>query len=115
MIGPYEGLTVLELGDGTACAYAGQLLADRGATVIKVEPPEGDGLRWRSPHRDHESKAFQWLARGKQSIVVDVFAVSVSPPFGASTVTVGALVSTPIDGTRYAVISLVGMFLTLLS
>ena len=71
MRGPYEGISVLELGEGSACAYAGQLLADRGATVIKAEPPEGDSLRWRDPHRSHESRTFQWLARGKQSIVVD--------------------------------------------
>ena len=69
--GPYQGLSVLECGNGTACAFAGQLLADRGAAVTKVEPPEGDSLRWRDAHRHAESKAFQWLCRGKRSIVVD--------------------------------------------
>jgi crotonobetainyl-CoA:carnitine CoA-transferase CaiB-like acyl-CoA transferase len=68
---PYAGIRVLELGTGTACAYAGQLLADRGADVIKAEPPEGDPLRWRRPHALQESKDFQWLCRSKRSIVVD--------------------------------------------
>jgi crotonobetainyl-CoA:carnitine CoA-transferase CaiB-like acyl-CoA transferase len=69
--GPFAGVRVLELGSGTACAYAGQLLADRGADVIKVEPPDGDPLRWRRPHAAHESKDFQWLCRSKRSLVVD--------------------------------------------
>jgi crotonobetainyl-CoA:carnitine CoA-transferase CaiB-like acyl-CoA transferase len=69
--GPFAGVRVLELGSGTACAYAGQLLAERGADVIKVEPPDGDPLRWRRPHAVHESKEFQWLCRSKRSLVVD--------------------------------------------
>ncbi|MCZ6889158.1 MAG: CoA transferase [Gammaproteobacteria bacterium] len=68
---PFTGLRVLEWGTGTACSYAGLLFSDRGADVIKVEPPEGDDLRWRDSHADQESKHFQWLARGKRSIVVD--------------------------------------------
>ena len=68
---PFTGLRVLEWGAGTACSYAGLLFSDRGADVIKVEPPEGDDLRWRDSHADQESKHFQWLARGKRSIVVD--------------------------------------------
>src|SRR3954465_4219715 len=45
-----EGLTVLEFGAGShAAALAGVLLADNGARVIKVEPPEGDRLRTAAP------------------------------------------------------------------
>jgi len=45
-----EGLRVLEDGGGIAAAYAGKLLADLGAEVIKVEPPgAGDALRRRGP------------------------------------------------------------------
>jgi len=40
---------VLELGRGLATSWAGRLLADQGADVLKVEPPEGDGLRRRGP------------------------------------------------------------------
>jgi benzylsuccinate CoA-transferase BbsE subunit len=38
---------VLELGRGMATTWAGRLLADQGADVLKVEPPEGDALRHR--------------------------------------------------------------------
>jgi crotonobetainyl-CoA:carnitine CoA-transferase CaiB-like acyl-CoA transferase len=42
---PLDGVTVLELGLYYAAPYAGSLLADLGARVIKVEPIEGDPLR----------------------------------------------------------------------
>src|SRR3954447_4104836 len=62
-----EGLTVLEFGAGSqAAALAGVLLADNGARVIKVEPPEGDRLRTDSP------SAHLVLDRGKESVVADL-------------------------------------------
>ena len=42
---PFEGLRVLELATGIAGPYAGKLLCDLGAEVVKLEPPEGDPLR----------------------------------------------------------------------
>jgi len=39
---PFEGLRVLDLSQGIAGPYAGMLLAQHGAEVIKVEPPAGD-------------------------------------------------------------------------
>jgi len=42
---PFEGLRVLELATGIAGPYAGRLLCDLGADVVKLEPPEGDPLR----------------------------------------------------------------------
>ena len=46
---PLAGFTVVDLSTGIAGAYCTKLLADGGATVIKVEPPEGDPLRhWSS-------------------------------------------------------------------
>jgi len=45
-----EPLHVLELGNGVASAYAARLLADHGAEVVKVEPPEGDSTRQRGPY-----------------------------------------------------------------
>ncbi len=54
-----EGIRVVELGyRGVAAGYAGKLLADLGATVIKVEPPEGDWTRHYGPWRQgHEGDA----------------------------------------------------------
>ena len=47
---PLSGLKVVELGHYIAAPFATRLLADLGAEVIKVEPPEGD------PHRDWGAK-----------------------------------------------------------
>ena len=47
--GALAGMTVLEDGGGIAAAYAGKLLADLGADVIKVECPSGDEVRRKSP------------------------------------------------------------------
>ena len=44
-----DGFTLLEDGGGIAASYAGKLLADLGAEVIKVEPPGGDRVRRQSP------------------------------------------------------------------
>jgi len=61
------GLTVVELGSGSpAGSIAGMILADAGARVIKVEPPEGDTLRRRNP------SGFLVWNRGKESLVADL-------------------------------------------
>lgn len=65
---PYQGVTFLELADGVACAYAGMLLADRGARVILLEPPAGHPLRHRPSPGAGSAKRFAWLARGKESL-----------------------------------------------
>jgi len=48
------------------------LLSDLGAEVIKVEPPEGEPWRLTSQFFPNESKAYQALNRGKQSLVLDL-------------------------------------------
>ncbi|MCV7282396.1 CoA transferase [Mycolicibacterium flavescens] len=61
------GLNVLELGAGSAAAaIAGVVLADAGARVLKIEPPEGDRLR-----SDNPSGFLVWN-RGKESLVADL-------------------------------------------
>ena len=42
---PYAGLKVLDLSQGVAGPYAAMMLAQYGADVVKVEPPEGDWSR----------------------------------------------------------------------
>lgn len=78
---PLAGLKVLELARVLAGPWAGQILADLGADVIKVESPEGDGTRlWGPPWVEregadgkiHKEAAYYHAAnRGKRSIVAD--------------------------------------------
>lgn len=69
---PLAGLKVLELGQLIAGPFVGKTLADFGADVIKVEPPDGDPLRqWRLLH-DGTSVWWQVQSRGKQSVVLDL-------------------------------------------
>ncbi|MGI8942871.1 MAG: CaiB/BaiF CoA transferase family protein [Qipengyuania sp.] len=74
---PLAGLKVLELARVLAGPWAGQILADLGADVIKVESPEGDGTRqWGPPwieRADGEREAAYYHAtnRGKRSIIAD--------------------------------------------
>jgi crotonobetainyl-CoA:carnitine CoA-transferase CaiB-like acyl-CoA transferase len=72
-----EGLQVLELGGGIAAGVAGKLLADLGATVVKVESPEGDATRSRGPFRDGRSDpeasgTYIALNTNKRSVVLDL-------------------------------------------
>lgn len=69
-MGVYRGLTVLEVATDVAGAFAGRACADRGAEVIKLEPPEGDPLRHREAYAPGESKLFQALNRNKKSLVL---------------------------------------------
>src|SRR5689334_8583967 len=62
-----DGLVVIEMGAGSIpAALAGMLLADNGARVLKIEPPEGDRLR-----HQHPSGFLVWN-RGKESVVADL-------------------------------------------
>jgi len=70
---PLEGITVLELGHSVAAPYAGLILADLGACVIKVENPSGgDYARgWGPPFWKETASTFLSLNRGKEGITVD--------------------------------------------
>ena len=75
---PLTGLRVLELARILAGPWIGQLLADLGADVVKVEAPEGDDTRkWGPPFvegtgDEHLSAAYFHAAnRGKRSITAD--------------------------------------------
>jgi crotonobetainyl-CoA:carnitine CoA-transferase CaiB-like acyl-CoA transferase len=70
---PLEDVRVVETGSLEAGAYCAKLLADFGADVVKVEPPEGDPLRrappFVGPKVDPDSALFAWLNAGKRSLV----------------------------------------------
>jgi crotonobetainyl-CoA:carnitine CoA-transferase CaiB-like acyl-CoA transferase len=75
MTGPLEGVRVVELGVWVAGPGAGGLMADWGADVIKVEPPEGDPSRLfaRMLGGDLDiNPVFELDNRGKRSIVLDL-------------------------------------------
>lgn len=68
--GALQGLKVIDLTRVLGGPYCTMILADHGATVIKVEPPQGDETRdWGPPFReDGESAYFQGVNRNKRSI-----------------------------------------------
>lgn len=73
---PLAGLRVLELARVLAGPWCGQILADLGADVIKVEAPEGDDTRhWGPPfierQGDTSAAYFHGTNRGKRSITAD--------------------------------------------
>jgi crotonobetainyl-CoA:carnitine CoA-transferase CaiB-like acyl-CoA transferase len=65
---PLDGLTVVDLSWGTAGAVTTMLLADSGATVVKVEPPSGDPFR--------ATAGYTVWNRGKRSVVLDLHAAA---------------------------------------
>lgn len=69
--GPLGGITVVEFGNLIAAPYAGMLLADLGARVIKIEPPSGDLGRRFGPYQNGESAFFMTVNRGKESLSLD--------------------------------------------
>jgi crotonobetainyl-CoA:carnitine CoA-transferase CaiB-like acyl-CoA transferase len=71
MSGPLAGVRVLEFGNLVAAPYCGMLLADLGADVIKVEPPEGDLARHIGPFANGVSCFYQAVNRGKRSLAAD--------------------------------------------
>ncbi len=69
---PLEGMRVLDFSIMLAGPYCARLLADVGAEVIKIEPPEGDDMRLRTPLRDGHSAYFGQLNAGKHSLALDL-------------------------------------------
>jgi len=85
---PLQGIRVIELARILAGPWAGQMLADLGADVIKVESPEGDDTRkWGPPFvksadgKNLSAAYYHACNRGKRSVVIDF-----STPEGAETV-----------------------------
>ena len=72
--GPLAGVRVIELGSFIAGPFAGQLLGDYGADVIKVEPPDdGDPMRsWGVTTTGGDSLWWPTIARNKRSVTADM-------------------------------------------
>ncbi|MES2186154.1 MAG: CoA transferase [Pseudomonadota bacterium] len=70
--GPLRGIRVIDMTAYIAGPFACSLLADLGATVTKVEPPEGDMMRYYPSSLADESRVFLGVNRGKQAIVIDL-------------------------------------------
>jgi crotonobetainyl-CoA:carnitine CoA-transferase CaiB-like acyl-CoA transferase len=76
--GPLEGTRVLEVGNLVSAPYAAKLLADLGADVIKIEPPEvGDPARHRGPFpggvaHPERSGLYLYLNANKRGVAIDL-------------------------------------------
>ncbi|HEX2018973.1 MAG TPA: CaiB/BaiF CoA-transferase family protein [Aurantimonas sp.] len=71
---PLEGIRVLEMGQLIAGPFCGQLLADFGAEVVKIEPPKGgDSMRqWGRTDADGNTLWWPVIARNKKSLTLDL-------------------------------------------
>ncbi len=73
---PLEGISVVEWGEMVSAPFCAKLLAELGANVIKVEPPEGDPARRRGPFPNgishpERSGTFLFANLGKRSVTID--------------------------------------------
>ena len=71
---PLSGITVIEIGHSVAAPYAGMILGELGAEVIKVENPKGgDACRgWGPPFTEKTATAFHAFNRAKRGITIDL-------------------------------------------
>lgn len=71
---PFQGITMVEMGTSVAGPFAGKILAELGARVIKVENPDGgDPARnWYPALPEGNSASFQSCNMGKESVTVDM-------------------------------------------
>jgi len=72
--GILDGLTVIDLTQNVAGPYCSQILGDLGATVVKIERPDGgdDTRAWMPPSVGLHSSTYLALNRNKASICIDI-------------------------------------------
>jgi len=72
-MGALNGLRVIDLTRVLGGPYCAQILADHGADVVKLEPPQGDEVRdWGPPFKDGLSAYFSGVNRNKRSLGLDL-------------------------------------------
>lgn len=72
-MGPLSGIKVIEIAHWLVAPYCANILADLGAEVIKIEPPQGDQVRKAGGHfKDGESYLFAAYNHGKRSLSVNL-------------------------------------------
>ncbi len=72
MMRPLEGVRVLDLSRVVAGPFAGRMLSDLGADVVKVEPPDGDISRFWGEERNGITGFFQQQNAGKRNLCIDM-------------------------------------------
>lgn len=72
MASALTGITVVDFTEYIAGPYCTMMLADMGATVIKVERPEGDAWRHTAPVAPYEGRGYLGVNKGKRSIAIDL-------------------------------------------
>lgn len=72
MPGALDHLLVLDLTSHLSGPYCCMMLADHGAEVLKIEPPNGDSARTMPPFVNGESAPFMTWNRNKRSVVMDL-------------------------------------------
>lgn len=70
--GVLDGVTIVDMSQGISGPFASLMLAESGARVIKIEPPEGDYARGWEPRLGDVSAAFFHLNRNKDGLCLDV-------------------------------------------
>ncbi|MEK9723703.1 MAG: CoA transferase, partial [Rhodospirillaceae bacterium] len=75
--GLLDGVKVVELGQSLAGPWAGTIMADLGAAVIKVEAPKGDSARgWGPPFVNGAAAVYHYMNRNKAGLVLDLAAAA---------------------------------------
>ena len=71
--GPLSGVRVIDMSSSYAAPTATMYLADMGADVVKIEPPNGDDSRtWGPPFVDGESAWYLSANRNKRSVCLNI-------------------------------------------